>query len=121
MQCDICKEEIQENDKYEYYGKTMCEDCYIAALHRPRSCDPAAVSSAVHSRKQAGHTGTQGMTQLQKDIYEYVKEKGKVEKEELAKAFDLSPLDAEKQFAIMRHCELLKGLKEGQKIYVTTF
>ncbi|ACV64989.1 conserved hypothetical protein [Desulfofarcimen acetoxidans DSM 771] len=121
MQCDVCQEKIEDNDKFDYLGKTMCEDCYIAALHRPRSCDPAAVSSAVHSRKQMGHTGTQGMTELQKNIYEYIKEKGKVEKDKLAEIFNLSPLDAEKQFAIMRHCELLKGMKEGNTIYITTF
>ena len=121
MKCEVCQEEMSLDDKYEHYGKTMCEDCYIVALHRPRTCDPAAVSSAVHTRRMLGQTGTQGMTDLQKKIYDYIKEKGKAEAEELMQVFSLSPLDLEKQFTVMRHCELLKGLKEGNKIYVTTF
>lgn len=120
MICDRCKEEIPEgDDAFDYYGKTLCEDCYIGAVQPPRSCDPAAVSSAQSTRAMLGQTGTQGLTPMQKRIYEFIKEKGKVVREEIAASFELPPWELEKQIAVLRHCELVRGFKEDNKIYMT--
>lgn len=120
MICERCKEAIPEGDEtFDYYGKTLCEDCYIGAVQPPRPCDPAAVSSAQSTRVMLGQTGTQGLTPIQKRIYEFIKEKGKVTKEEIAAGFELPPWELEKQFAVLRHCELVRGFKEDNKIYMT--
>jgi len=120
MKCVRCHEKL-DDEKFDYYGETLCEDCYMAALQPPRPCDPGAVSSALNTRRQLGQSGTQGLTELQKKIYEYVKERGKVEREELPKVFNLHPREMEVQFAVLRHCELIRGFKDGDKIYITTF
>ena len=121
MKCDRCENALKADDKYSFYGRTLCEDCYITAMQRPVSCDPLSVSSARNTRRQLGQTGTSGLTALQKKIYEYVKEKEKVESAEFMKAFGLSQWEMETQFSVLRHCELLRGCKEGNKVYITTF
>ncbi|SHE51531.1 hypothetical protein SAMN02745218_00397 [Desulfofundulus australicus DSM 11792] len=119
MKCTRCQEEILPQDSYDYYGQTLCEDCYIAALQPPKPCDPTAVASATATRKQLGQTGTAGLTPLQQKIYAYIKEKGKVTKEEVASFLNLPPWELERQFAVLRHCELVKATKEGQQIFLT--
>ncbi|MEI6102695.1 MAG: hypothetical protein WCP70_02000 [Methanothrix sp.] len=69
-------------------------------------------------REIHGLTGTEGLTDLQKEIYEYIELKGKVTRIELADKFLLSSVDLDNQFAIMRHCQLLKGKKEGDEVYL---
>ncbi|HBV98187.1 MAG: hypothetical protein JL50_00240 [Peptococcaceae bacterium BICA1-7] len=121
MICDRCKETIPEGDDvFDHYGKNLCEDCYIGAVQPPRSCDPTAVDSARSTRAMLGQSGTQGLTPIQKRIYELICEKGKISREELFKSFELPQWEMEKQFAILRHCELVRATKEDGIIYVTT-
>lgn len=121
MICERCKETIPEGDDvFDHYGKKLCEDCYIGAVQPPRSCDPTAVDSARSTRTMLGQSGTQGLTPLQKRIYDLICDKGKIPREELFKSFDLPQWEMEKQFAILRHCELIRATKEDGKIYVTT-
>lgn len=121
MICDRCKETIAEDDDvFDHYGKKLCEDCYIGAVQPPRSCDPAAVDSARSTRAMLGQSGTDGLTPLQKRIFQLVKERGRIKREELMGSFDLPRWEMEKQFAILRHCELVRAFKEGQDIYITT-
>lgn len=110
MFCAKCQELIPEGDEMNYMGKVLCEDCYVDAISLPKTCDVAAVYSAKLARNQAGHKGTDGLTELQKEIYEYVKDNGgKVTFESLMKIFHLSEPDMVRVFAPLRHCELLKG------------
>ncbi|WP_449241272.1 hypothetical protein [Desulfoscipio gibsoniae] len=120
MICAKCGEEIPAGDEMQLHGQTLCEDCFIIAVEPPKTCDVAAVHSAVTHRKQFGQTGTEGLTKLQKEIYEFVKEKGKVTRPEIAKHFDLKDWELERNFAVLRHCELLKGTKVEKTIYITT-
>lgn len=121
MICDRCKQDIpEEEDIFDHYGKKLCEDCYVGAVQPPRSCDPAAVDSAKSTRVLLGQKGTDGLTPLQKRIYQLVRERGKIPREELMASFDLPGWEMEKQFAVLRHCELIRAFKENEKIYITT-
>lgn len=121
MKCDICLDEVEQEEITKYYGKNLCEDCYIGELGRPKTCDPMAVSSAKKSRARMGQVGDDGLTELQKKIYNYVKDNEKVEKSILAEILSIPQGELETQFAVLRHCELLKGQKIDNKIYITTF
>jgi Mn-dependent DtxR family transcriptional regulator len=66
-----------------------------------------------------GQTGDQGLTAVQKRIYNYIKEKGRVKSEELPGVLGLSPREVEVQFAVLRHCGLVGAKKEEDGIYVT--
>lgn len=119
MQCDKCHAEVSEDDIYTHAGRNLCEDCYIAALTLPKPCDPGAVSAARASRELNGYRGAEGLTPRQRQIYNYLKEKGKATRDEIAGALNLAVEDVEREFAILRHCELARGFKEGNQVYLT--
>ncbi|PKM80736.1 MAG: hypothetical protein CVU89_12435 [Firmicutes bacterium HGW-Firmicutes-14] len=119
MICERCKDEIPEEEKFEHMGQILCEDCYIEAIEPPRTCDVTAVYSAKIARKMAGQEGTDGLTELQKDIYNYVRDDGPVTHDQIMKRFKLAKWQLEKQFAVLRHCELLRGFKDGNQVFIT--
>ncbi|MBA7658494.1 hypothetical protein ES703_66450 [subsurface metagenome] len=57
----------------------------------------------------------------QKAIYEFVRGKGKVTREQLIENLGLTEAELQTQLATLRHCELVKGYKEGDKIYLVLF
>jgi predicted HTH transcriptional regulator len=86
-----------------------------------KACDPWAVYSATRSRETLGLKGTEGLTELQQAIYEFVRSNGKATREELMRNFNLAEPELQTQLAILRHCQLVKGTKEGNKIYLVSF
>jgi hypothetical protein len=119
--CDICGCKLKKEDALTEEGKTLCEDCYIECHHRIQACDPWAVRSKKIFREEAGLEGTDGLTDLQKAIYEFIVSSGGVKKEEIAQKFGISQLEAENQFALLRHCELVKGQKRADGVYLIPF
>ncbi|MBT0160151.1 helix-turn-helix transcriptional regulator [Candidatus Bathyarchaeota archaeon A05DMB-2] len=119
MQCDRCGINLKEGEGYDFHGKVLCEDCYMYETNPPKACDPMAVSSALSIRKQLGQSGTAGLTELQKQIYRIIEEKGKITKEKLAAQLGMRTEELEQQFAVLRHCELVRAAKEGGKVYLT--
>ena len=118
IKCQNCGKEVSEDEVFATEGKTLCEDCYIDVGHRIRICDPWGERSKKIFRKSHGLEGTEGLTDLQKKIYEYVQTRGKATKIELMAEFKLPPTELDNQFAILRHCQLLKGRKEGDNVYI---
>ena len=118
IKCQSCGKEIAEDEVFATEGKTLCENCYIDVGHRIRVCDPWAERSKMIFREGHGLKGTDGLTDLQKEIYEYIREKGKATRAELVERFQLPMPELENQFAILRHCQLLKGKKEGDAVYI---
>ncbi len=119
MLCEKCGTGIPEGERYNHGGKNYCEDCYLEIVSVPKTCDPLAVRSARISREQSGQKGVQGLLPVQKEIYYYLKKHGKATREQVAEEFKLDQKELEKHSAVLRHCELVKGLKEGEKIYMT--
>jgi len=119
MRCDKCGADVPETEIQNYYGQKLCEDCYIDVLSRPKACDPGAVMAARTSRQMLGLKGTQGLTPLQRKIYNFLKEKGKATHNEVANHLGISREELEKQFAVLRHCELVRGFKDKNTIYLT--
>ena len=70
-------------------------------------------------RKQLGQSGTAGLTEMQQRIYGVIEEREKISKEELLNIVNLKPEELEQQFAVLRHCELVRAFKEGGKVYLT--
>jgi hypothetical protein len=79
------------------------------------------VSSTLTIRKQLGQSGTEGLTELQKHIYDTVAERGTISKDELLGKLNLSPAEFERQFVVLRHCELLRSFKQGETVYFAKF
>ena len=121
MKCSRCAREISENQSYEYMGERLCEDCYIDIKYPAKACDPWAVYAATRSREGLGLRGTDGLTESQKEICEFVESNGKVSGEDIMKNFNLTQSEMQTQLAVLRHCELVKGYKEGNKVYLVSF
>lgn len=118
VKCQNCGKELAEDDVFAAGGKTLCEDCYIVVGQRIRVCDPWGERSKMVFRESHDLKGTDGLTDLQKEIYEFVKIRGKVTGQEMIERFKQSPADLENQFALLRHCQLLKGKREGDQVYI---
>ncbi len=121
MKCSHCQRDIPEEDSFTHLGETLCEDCYMDVRNPNRTCDPWAVYSATRTRETSGSSEAEGLTSLQKAIYEFVKNRGKVTADEIGQKFSLMPRDLQNQFATLRHCELVKGQKEGGSVYIVPF
>jgi hypothetical protein len=119
MQCGRCGLLLKEGATYDFHGKVLCEDCYIYVTNPPKACDPTAVASALSVRKQLGQSGTAGLTEMQQRIYSVIEERGKITREDLSTIISLKPEELEQQFAVLRHCELIRAFKEGDKVYLT--
>jgi hypothetical protein len=119
MQCGCCGVLLKEGETYDFHGKVLCEDCYFYETNPPKACDPMAVAAALSIRKHLEQSGTTGLTELQKQIYRIIEQREKITKDELLKILDIKSEELERQFAILRHCELIRGFKEGDKIYLT--
>ncbi|MFO8191647.1 MAG: hypothetical protein R6U08_02560 [Bacillota bacterium] len=121
VRCAQCNAELAEDDVYHHRGKDLCEECYMMALQRPKTCDALATVFAKKHREKAGQTGTEGLLDIQKNIYNYIKEKGKTTREETMEELNISEWELEKHIAILRHCELVKGRKERNQVFLVLF
>ncbi|MHB1126140.1 MAG: hypothetical protein ACYC2T_04165 [Bacillota bacterium] len=110
-----------EGEQCNFHSQTLCEDCYVGAIQRPKACDVWSVHSAKTSRAMAGQTGTDGLTDTQKKLYNTIKEAGKITRPELIKRLAIPDWELEKQFAVLRHCELIKARKEGDQVFIMLF
>ncbi len=121
MKCEQCGVDLEENQVNQFQGKVLCEDCCFDLMNPPKVCDPLAVSATLTVRKQLGQTGTEGLTELQKKIYDTVSERGKISREELTSCLNMTPHEMEREFAVLRHCELLRAFKESDVVYFAKF
>ena len=110
----------QENRKaqcYEYQGGVFCEDCYMDILSPPKACDPWAVHSAKTFLKGKDKLST--LTPLQLGIVNYIKKKGEATLEEMIENLNLTEEELRREFAVLRHMEVLRATKkEGKILYI---
>ena len=119
--CDNCGIEIPQEDCLTKNGQTLCEDCYIDSSNRIQGCDPWAVRAAKEFEKTSGTKTEDALNPQQKAIYDLVKEKGRIAPEELCLTLQITPKELENLIAILRHCELVRGEKVGDEVYITLF
>ena len=121
VKCTRCQEEIPNRDVHYHQDQQVCEDCYMEVLQRPKTCDVTAVQMAKKHRQASGQTGTEGLLDIQKNIYNYIVEHEKATRQQVMEALDVSELELDKQIAVLRHCELVKGRKEGNQVYLVPY
>ncbi|WP_048137224.1 B-box zinc finger protein [Methanosarcina horonobensis] len=119
--CTSCGKEIPGNEYIKESGRAICEDCYLEGHQRIKFADPVAVRSKRLFRKQHGFEGTEGLTELQKEIYRFILEEGGATPEKISNLFKLTLQETRNQLAILRHCELLKWRKMGEEMYMVPF
>jgi hypothetical protein len=119
--CPMCGKEIPGNEYIKENGRTICEDCYLEEHQKIKFADPVAVRSKKLFRRKHGLEGTEGLTELQKELYEFIKMEGGVTPEKISELFGLTPQETRNQLAILRHCELVKWRKIGDEICMVPF
>jgi DNA-directed RNA polymerase subunit RPC12/RpoP len=117
--CSKCDKELEKQQGYEYQGKLFCEDCYMDVLSPPKACDPWAVHSAQTFLKGKDKLAT--LTPLQLRLVNYLKQKGEATLEELIKNLNLTEEELRREFAVLRHMEILRATKRGDKVFYLLF
>jgi len=84
-------------------------------LHAGR-CEPWA--SYLATRARAGQKGAEGLTTTQKKVYEFIKSKGKVTREEVKQSLGLSEAALDAQLTPLMYSELVKERSEGGNIHL---
>jgi hypothetical protein len=109
---------LQGEEPRGYFGEVLCEDCYVEALSPVHTCDPWAVHCA---RSLKDLPGGLTLTARQQQLYELVKERGEVSSLAAASALGVSEDEVRREFAVLRHLEILRACKKDQGIFLTRF
>jgi hypothetical protein len=116
MKCDKCSKNIEEGEKREIHGRTLCEDCYIDVLSPAKACDPWAVYSAKSFSKV--HKFNIELTETQAKILKLLKDTGGAEPGIIIERLQIKLSDLEREIATLRHMEKVRGeLREGKKYF----
>ena len=116
--CTKCGASLQDEEPREHLGEALCEDCYPEALSPVRTCDPWAVHTA---RSLKDLPGGLTLTPRQQQLYDLVKEQGEVPKQEAARILGVSEDELQREFAVLRHLEMLRACKKDEGIFLIPF
>ena len=118
MQCHRCNREISTNQSYVYQGKVYCEDCLMDIGLSVKECDPWASYVDTRTRQRLGQKGTEGLTDLERKVYEFVRSKGRVTRAEVMDNLGLTVTDLETQLLPLVHSEMIKEHSQGDTMYL---
>lgn len=118
MKCSRCDSEISEDRSYVHQGRVFCEDCLMEVGLHAGKCEPWASYLAGKERK--GLTGTEGLTDMQQIVYDFIKNRGKVTREEVKSQLNLSEAEMDAQLTPLMFSELVKEKGEGGNLYLVT-
>jgi hypothetical protein len=116
--CTRCGASLAGEEPRDYFGEVLCEDCYLEALSPVRTCDPWAVHTA---RSLKDLPGGLILTPRQQQLHELVKDKGEVSKQEAAQALEINEEELQREFAVLRHLELLRACQKDEGIFLIPF
>jgi predicted transcriptional regulator len=88
-------------------------------LSPPKACDPWAVHSAKTFLQ--GKDKFYALTPLQRNIVNYLEGKGEATMEEMTENLKLTEEALRREFAVLRHMEILKATKKENKIVYLLF
>ncbi|MCK9377343.1 MAG: hypothetical protein M0P73_14480 [Syntrophobacterales bacterium] len=116
--CAKCGAAVDAGEVREFRDQELCEDCYMEALSPLHVCDPWAVHTA---KSLKDLPGGQNLTPIQQKLYDLVKAKGEVPIPEAAAHLGLNEDDLRREFAPLRHMEMLRACKKDDLILLTLF
>lgn len=118
MKCDKCQLECNNDELIEYGSQRLCEDCYMDSVSPLKPCDPWAV----HSAKQESRKTEVHLLPIQEKMLKVIETRKAILPDLLAELLDITPRELQRNFAILRHMELLRGFKgKDGKVYWTLF
>jgi hypothetical protein len=119
IQCAGCGKEIEKSRIYEHLGNPYCEDCYMDIRSPSKACDPWAVHSAKTFLK--GKDKRSALTPQQLKLVHYIEAKKEATVEEILEGLDLPENEFRREFAVLRHMEILGATRKDGKILYSLF
>ena len=116
MKCDRCGAQILDGDETEYYGQTLCEECYMHALSPNRACDPWAVRSAQMLSQTQEFPSV--FRPIQSRILRVLRDTGGLEPHVLAEKVGIQLPELERELATLRHMERIRGKRQDGKTLI---
>ena len=116
--CTRCAASLEGEEPREHLGEVLCEDCYLESLSPVKTCDPWAVHTA---RSLKDLPGGLTLTPRQQQLYDLVKGRGEVPKQEAARLLGVSEDELQREFAVLRHLEMLRACKKDEGIFLIPF
>ncbi|MBN2233195.1 MAG: hypothetical protein JW781_10315 [Deltaproteobacteria bacterium] len=116
--CEKCGAAVDAGELVEHSGQHLCEDCYMDRVSPLKPCDPWAV----HNARGAKNLATPELLPLQRLMLDAVTAAGAMAPDDLAARLDVQRPELDKQFAVLRHMELLRGFKgDDGRVYWCRF
>ncbi len=116
MECHRCSREITEDEAYAHQGQVYCDDCLMEiGLHAGR-CEPWA--SYLAGKERVGKSGAEGLTELQKKVYQFIKDGGKTTRDEIKTRLGISEVELDAQLSPLMHSELVKERGEAGNLFL---
>ena len=116
--CDKCGCDCDSADLRDLAGKNVCEDCFLDGVEITKTCDPWAVHSA---KNTLAADGKPHLTDIQQQIYDLVVLEKEITPAEAASRLNIPETELRREFATLRHLELLRGAKTPSGVVITTF
>ncbi len=116
--CTKCGTSLAGEEPRAYFGESLCEDCYLEAMSPIRTCDPWAVHTAKTLKDLPGGAS---LSLRQQQLYDLVREKGEVPRAEAARSLGISEDELQREFAVLRHLEMLRACKKDEGIFLIPF
>jgi hypothetical protein len=120
VECNRCHRKLNEDQSYVYQGKVFCEDCLMDAGLSMKECDPWATYVDKRSGVQPGMKRAEKLTEMERSVYEFVKSRGRVTREDVMEGLGLSETDLKVQLVPLMHSEMVKEAGEGGKQYLVS-
>jgi hypothetical protein len=116
--CDKCQSDCESDELRDLAGAQVCEDCYLDGVEITKTCDPWAVHSA---KSTLPSQGLPPLTPIQQQIYDLIVQEKELTPAEAAGRLNISEPELRREFATLRHLELLKGQKTPDGVVLTLF
>jgi len=117
LKCAICGANVEEEDSYELGSEKVCEDCCLDGMMPQNPCNPIAQSATDRFSEAFGGVKPEELLEEQREVYEFVKAKGKVTTAEMLDKFGMRQGDLTQIIIVLRRLKLAKGRKIGDSVY----
>jgi hypothetical protein len=85
-----------------------------------KECDPWATYVDKRSAVQPGMKHAETLTEMERSVYDLIKDRGKATREEVMEGLSLSETDLKVQLVPLMHSELVKEAGEGGSLYLVS-
>jgi len=117
LECERCGACVDEEDSYELGNERVCEDCYFDSAMPHGPCDPVAQSGVDKFSEAYGEVKPEELLEMQRDVYEFIKENGKVTSTEVLRKFGMRQSELTSILIVLRRFKLTKGAKIDGEAY----